>query len=594
MPRKPETKAQLQARAAKAETALRTMVRARYDAAQTTSLNQRHWSMADYYSADAALSPDIRRRLRARARYELGNNSYAAGMASTWANDLVGTGPRLQLDLGPEVDPSAVRRVELAVYDWMVNVDLARKLRIAKIAKFCDGEAFGVLTSNRRLPGVQLDVKLVEADQIVDPQGAPNPGEVDGLRFDLDGNVTDYWITRHHPGSLRPGWTLDGRWESADSVLHWFHATRPGQHRGVGEIVPALELFAMLRRYTLAVVTAAETAADFAAILKTTTPPEGMGTAAIESWETMPIVRGMMMSAPEGWEPYQLKPEQPTGTYDSFVRRILNEIARAVNMPYIVAAMDSSSANYSSMRGDYLVYRKHQATERGDLERVVLDPLLNKWLDEAALVPGLIPNGLPPVAEWNWSWTWDGHEHVDPTKESEAEAMQLETNTATLAEICSKRGKDWRVVLRQRAVEKQLERELGLRAETTDEPMVEDEDSVEDDVEDSAEDDVEAAEGYRPPQAARNAARRGLELRSEYGRGGTPVGIARARDIANGRALSLETIGRMVSFFARHAAYKKNHTTDPPSNSYISWLLWGSDAGRVWAERIWKRERADA
>jgi lambda family phage portal protein len=582
MPRaKVETKAELKATVAKQAAALQTLVRARYDAAQTTNLNQRHWSMADYYSADASLSPEVRRKLRARARYEIANNSYAAGMASTWANDLIGTGPRLQLDLGPDADPSATRRVELAVYDWMVNVDLARKLRIAKIAKFGDGEAFALLTTNRRLRGVQLDVRLVEAEQICDPSGFPNAGEVDGLRFDEDGNPTDYWVSRHHPGSLLPGWSLDGRWVSADDLLHWYHATRPGQHRGVGEIVPALELFAMLRRYTLAVVTAAETAADFAAILKTTMPADGAGAAGIDAWETMPIMRGMMMSAPEGWEPYQLKPEQPTGTYDSFVRRILNEIARAVNMPYIVAAMDSSTANYSSMRGDYLVYRKHQATERGDVERVMLDPLLNKWLDEAALVPGMIPDGLPPVAAWNWTWTWDGHEHVDPTKESEAEAMQLQANTATLAEICAKRGRDWRVVLRQRAVEQQMARDLGLAAEPAP-------------VEAEAEHDLEAADGYRPPQAARAAARRGLELRSEYGRGGTAVGIARARDIANGRSLSLDTIGRMVSFFARHAAYKANHQKDPPSNSYISWLLWGGDAGRAWAEGVWKREQESA
>ena len=290
----------------------------------------------------------------------------------------------------------------------------------------------------------------------------------------------------------------------------------------------------------------------------------------------------MIMSAPEGWEPYQMKPEQPTSTYSEFCRRILNECARAVNMPYIVAAMDSSTANYSSMRGDYLVYRKHLATDRSDLERVMLDPVLNKWLDEAALVPGLLPDGLPPVAGWNWTWTWDGHEHVDPTKESEAEALQLASNTATLADICAKRGKDWRVVLRQRAVETQLARDLGLTQ--AQEPVAaESEDEL-----------LEAEDGYRPPQAARAAARRGLELRSEYGRGGTAVGIARARDIANGRALSLDTIGRMVSFFARHAAYKKNHTTDPPSNSYISWLLWGSDAGRAWAERIWERAQEES
>ena len=84
------------------------------------------------------------------------------------------------------------------------------------------------------------------------------------------------------------------------------------------------------------------------------------------------------------------------------------------------------------------------------------------WLEEAAVVPGLIPDGLPPVAEWNWAWTWDGFEHVDPTKEADAEAAMIANNTATIAEICQKRNKDWRQVLRQRAIEKAVERELGI------------------------------------------------------------------------------------------------------------------------------------
>lgn len=455
------SRASLAATIAAQKAAMSTMIRGRYDSAQTTDLNRRHWSMADYYSADAALSSHIRRTLRARARYEMANNSYFAGIASTWANDLIGTGPRVQLDLGPDVAPELVRQVELAVYDWSINVDLPRKLRIAKMSKISDGEVFGLLTNNSRLRGVQLDLRLVEADQVADAMPVMYANQVDGMRFDEDGNVSEYHILKYHPGAAFAGATLAGNWTSAENVLHWFHATRPGQHRGVGEVVPALELFALLRRYTLAVVTAAETAADFAAILKTTMPADG-GAAGLAAWETMPIVRGMMTSVPDGWEPYQMKAEQPVATHDQFVKRLLNEIARCLNMPYIVAAMDSSAANYSSMRGDYLVYRKHQATERGDLERVMLDPLLVKWLDEAALVPGLIPDGLPPVAAWNWSWMWDGHEHVDPKKEAEAEAIQIASNTATIAEVCQKRNKDWRQVLRQRAAEVAAMKELGL------------------------------------------------------------------------------------------------------------------------------------
>lgn len=557
------------------------LVQAKYDAAQTTTINQNHWAMADHLSADASLLPAVRQKLRNRARYELRNNSYAAGIASTWANDLVGTGPRLQLDLGPDVNGDAVRAVETAVYDWAVNIDLARKLRIAKQAKISDGEVFGLHTTNRRLRGVQLDVRLVEGDQVISPSGFPTETDVDGIRFDDDGNPFEYWVSKHHPGSLTPGFVLDGAWISSDHVCHWFHATRPGQHRGVSELAPALELFAMLRRYTLATVTAAETAANFAAILKTTMPAEGQGANKLELFETMPIARGMAIAAPDGWEPVQMKAEHPTASYDAFVRRLLNEIARALDMPYIVAAMDSSAANYSSMRGDYLVYRKRIAVERNDLERVFLDPLLLAWLDEA-VDAGLIPRGLPPFAAWNWTWTWDGFEHVDPLKEADADAAMVAANMASLAEVCAKRGRDWRVVLRQRAAEKRMEADLGVDAQPADMAA------------DDSEDGVEAADGYRPPNAARAAARRGLELRSEYGRGGTAVGIARARDIANGRALSLDTIGRMVSFFARHSAYKNAHGQNPPSNAEISWLLWGGDAGRAWAERIFKRETQES
>ena len=39
----------------------------------------------------------------------------------------------------------------------------------------------------------------------------------------------------------------------------------------------------------------------------------------------------------------------------------------------------------------------------------------------------------------------------------------------------------------------------------------------------------------KPPQAVREAARKALERREEYGRGGTEVGVARARDLSNGR-----------------------------------------------------------
>ena len=84
-------------------------------------------------------------------------------------------------------------------------------------------------------------------------------------------------------------------------------------------------------------------------------------------------------------------------------------------------------------------------------------------------------------------------------------------------------------------------------------------------------------------------ARRGLALRKEYGRGGTAVGVARARDIANKASLSNSTVMRMHSFFSRHRVDKKGKgwtagSEGYPSNGLIAWLLWGGDSGARWAE----------
>jgi len=94
------------------------------------------------------------------------------------------------------------------------------------------------------------------------------------------------------------------------------------------------------------------------------------------------------------------------------------------------------------------------------------------------------------------------------------------------------------------------------------------------------------ADGFVPPQEVRNNAKRGLELRAKHGRGGTEVGVARARDLSNGKALSLDTLKRMNSYFARHEVDKKGEGWGKDSAGYIAWLLWGGDAGRAWAKRI--------
>ncbi len=60
----------------------------------------------------------------------------------------------------------ANRFIEQEWMAWSKAIGLPEKLRTLRMARASDGEGFSVLTSNPQLPTtVQLDVKLVEADQ---------------------------------------------------------------------------------------------------------------------------------------------------------------------------------------------------------------------------------------------------------------------------------------------------------------------------------------------------------------------------------------------------------------------------------------------
>ena len=448
-------------------------LRARYDAAATTDGNRRHWANADGLSADAATNPEVRRVLRNRARYEVANNSYARGIVSTLANDVVGTGPRLQMLTG---DPDADRRIETAFADWARTVDLAAKLRTIRMARAESGEGFVLLARNPRHPRnasrVQLDIRLIEADQVATPDLALNVrGAIDGIVFDDVGNPIEYHVLKQHPGDLRWLSNLEYRRIPAAVVIHYFRADRPGQSRGIPDITPALPLFAQLRRFTLAVISAAETAADFAGVLYTDAPANGEAED-VEPMDAIELEQRMLLTMPGGWKMAQLKAEQPATTYGEFKREILNEIARCLNMPFNVAAGNSSGYNYASGRLDHQTYFKSIRIEQAHIERTVLDRIFEAWLDEAVLVEGLLPQSMRMRdASRSHQWFWDGNEHVDPAKEANAQATRLESRTTSLAREYARQGLDWESELRQIAKERELMNTLGIQPPDSSTPV---------------------------------------------------------------------------------------------------------------------------
>jgi capsid protein len=436
-------------------------IAASFDAAQTTTRNTVHWAAADSLSPDSAATRGRRQTIRNRARYEVANNCYARGILLTLANHTIGTGPRLQL-LGPYAE--ANRKTERLFREWAAATRLAQKLRTARIARGQDGEVLGLLTTNEELKSpVKLDLTLAECDRLHDPdQLFDEPNNIDGVFLDDAGNPIRYRVLDQHPGnSLVTLFDKYTDWK-ADQVLHFFREDRPEQHRGLSEIMPALELFAILRRLTLATVQAAEIAADFAIVIQSQGQAFDPDSESFATMDTVELTRGMGTVMPEGWEAKQIAAEHPNDRYGEFKRELINEIARCLNIPYNVAACNSADYNYASGRLDHQTYFTSIRVDRSETD-LHLDKLLDAWIEEAVRVESFLPQEMRMAnTDWTHQWFWDGQEHVDPVKNAMAQKIRLQNRTTTLAQEYAKDGLDWELQLEQSAKEEKKAESLGI------------------------------------------------------------------------------------------------------------------------------------
>lgn len=94
---------------------------------------------------------------------------------------------------------------------------------------------------------------------------------------------------------------------------------------------------------------------------------------------------------------------------------------------------------------------------------------------------------------------------------------------------------------------------------------------------------------YIAPQAVADNAQRALDVRAEKPpsqQGMTPVGLARANQLAKREPISLDTVQRMVAYFDRHEIDKEGATWAEQGKGWQAWYGWGGDEGRAWARRI--------
>lgn len=434
------------------------MIAAKFDSAQHTDEDRRYWSLVDGLSADAALSPEVRRVIRNRARYEAGNGGYCNGMVKQKANDLIGTGPRLQITK-PHIGPDGVdvnEKIEAEWIRWMRVTKFARTLRTAARCKIRDGAALGIIAKNSKLPTkAKVQLRLVDIERLTTPQlSALEKDRLDGIDFDAEGDPKTYWILDIHPGATLQTGMPKASPHPAKEIVHWFDEDRAEQHHGLSELAPSLRTFGNHRRFLRATIRAGEVAAEIAAFFTNQNPPDDEAEEADwkrEALEVLDMEFGGIMVAPDGDDVKQVKSEHPGTSFAEFNEATVAEECRPLLMSSNVANGNFNKASYASSRSETQITDGNDAIDRDDLEIIVVEPVCEEWLRETlSEISGIAPSDID-LSDYPHEWHWDHRGHVDPTKDADADDVELKNGSLSLPTKYARAGQDWRTEFRKQA-----------------------------------------------------------------------------------------------------------------------------------------------
>ena len=433
------------------------------DSAASPNESAAYWSFASNAVADEIANAQVRKKLRARCRYEYLNDGYAQNAARNLAISVVGCGPRLQIHAEREVAES----IEKEFQRWAKEVRLAEKLDLAVRSLVFDGESFFRFVSNDRVSG-QVDIELIDAGRVTSETVGASIDEnvLDGIRYDDYGRPIFYTVSKASVNPLYSNIPMEFEQVPAEDMLHLFIPDLPGQHRGLPLLQSSLQTLGALRRYNAAVIEAAETAAAHAVLIHTQHLPDGSEPDEAEAMDEVIVPRRGGMFLPKGWIASQMKPEQPTAQHSDFISVTLTGIGAGVGQPRNIISNDSSNYNYSSGRLDHQTFFRYVETIQQRLTY-----LLDVMLDNVLLTLGM--ESVSEREDVATEWYFAELAHVDPKKEADAAVQLLNAGLLTRKEYFAKFGQDWEQQAEQ--LEKERERfPVGVNEVTKDNEAIQD------------------------------------------------------------------------------------------------------------------------
>jgi lambda family phage portal protein len=489
--------------------------------------------------------------------------------------------------------------------DFLRRHDFTTLLQLAVMAILRDGDCGFIIVRD----GDNLKLQSVEADRIGSPYNRliDSNTYIGGIMLDEYGRPEKYqiFVRTINNQYIEPTDVL------ANQFVHLFDATRLDEYRGRSAFATALNAARDLQEtlkaevqaikfasYQTGIITTESGSADSSDYFATSTRNDLGQTEKLSN-----VDPGAIQYLSPGEKMEMFKNDRPGGAFGEFVRLVQSHIAMAVGLPYGFAFDADKSGPMARMEA--AMAERTFARWRGLLEAQFLNRIKNIVLLDAAA------RGEIDDSEFllDGRWCWPAKVSIDYGREANADIALWKAGLKTAGQIYSDAGEDYEEALRARAKETamivDLADEMGIPPQYISDSIPipkRDEFAPIAATENTNVAEVVAAEIPAPGESAELAkntdlkptagmvteAKRGLQWRQKYNRGGTAVGVARARDISNGKNLSPETVKRMHSFFSRHEVDREGQGFQPgeegfPSAGRIAWALWGGDAGQTWA-----------
>jgi lambda family phage portal protein len=510
-------------------------------------------------------------------------------------------------------DRDVDEQVERYWRNWCKSCDFLRRhdfvtlLQLAVMAILRDGDCGFIIVRDKG----ELKLQSVEADRIGSPYNRLIDSDtyIGGILLDEYGRPDKFQIFVR---------TISNQYIEPTDIpaaefIHLFDATRLDEYRGRSAFATALNAARDLQEalkaeiqaikyasYQTGVIVTENGSADAADYFATSNQNDLGQTEKLSN-----IDPGAINYLSPGEKMEMFKSDRPGGAFGEFVRLVQSHICMSVGLPYGFAFDADKSGPMARMEA--AMAERTFARWRRLLESQFLERIKNIVLLDAQ------SRGLLPESEYllDGRWCWPAKVSIDYGREANADIALWKAGLKTAGQIYSEMGEDYEEAFRARAKEAAMIVDL---ADEMDIPPQYISDSVPMPKRDESnpvntppeaispeivapeiaapEPQVETSEfqadQHKPTKGMIEEAKRGLEWRREHNRGGTAVGVARARDISNGDNLSDDTVKRMHSYFSRHEVDKKGKGFSPgedgfPSAGRIAWALWGGDAGQTWA-----------